>query len=228
MKLSIIIPTLNEAEIIKKTLLGLQDLRSSGHEVIVVDGGSDDDTRPIARPLVDRLISSGKGRAIQMNTGARDANGDVLLFLHADTCLPPQADQIINKGLQASNRVWGRFNVRLSGSHFILRIIERMMNIRSRLTGIATGDQAIFVRRDVFRHVGGFTESGLMEDIAISKKLLRHAGSPLCLHQNILTSSRRWEQHGMIKTILLMWRLRLAFFFGRDTDKLASLYNTGK
>ena len=223
MKLSIVIPTLNEAPHIVTTLETLQPLRRQGHEVIVADGWSDDDTLSLAQPLADIALRATPGRAHQMNAGAAQAGGDVLLFLHADTLLPDNADRIIADNLSASGKTWGRFDVRLSGHQTLLRPVEFMMNARSRISGIATGDQAIFVKQGTFDAIDGFPEIPLMEDIAMSR-LLKTTGSPLCLRQTVTTSSRRWERHGIVRTILLMWCLRLAFFLGADPRWLAHAY----
>lgn len=223
MKLSIIVPTWNEASAIAGTLSALQPLRGAGHELIVADGQSQDATVALARPLVDRILVSACGRARQMNAGAAQASGEVLLFLHADTRLPAGADVLVRHALERSGRAWGRFDVRLSGTQPLLRLVERMMNLRSRLTGIATGDQALFVRHDLFQAVGGFPDIPLMEDIALSTRLKRH-GRPACLHEAVVTSSRRWQQQGILRTILLMWRLRLAFALGADPHRLVNRY----
>ncbi len=220
-RISIIVPTLNEAYGITATLTPLQTLRQAGHEVIVVDGSSTDDTVAYAAQLVDHLVTSPRGRARQMNAGATAATGDVLLFLHADTMLPLDALAHVTAG---HSQLWGRFDVRLTGTHSLLRIVESMMNLRSRLTGIATGDQALFVERALFLAVGGFPDQPLMEDIALSRTLKRH-GRPLCLRAKVTTSSRRWEQNGVWSTILLMWRLRLAYFLGADPARLARQYH---
>jgi rSAM/selenodomain-associated transferase 2 len=161
-----------------------------------------------------------------MNAGAARASGDVLLFLHADTRLPPEAERLVLEGLARSGRDWGRFDVEIAGRHPMLKVIAMMMNLRSRLTGIATGDQAIFVKRDVFRAVGGFPNIALMEDVALSKALKRR-GRPLCIGECAVTSGRRWETHGVVRTILLMWRLRLAYYFGADPASLARQYGYG-
>lgn len=223
MKLSIIIPVLNEGPAIAQTLLALQPLREAGHEVIVVDGGSHDDTITVANPYADKIIQGPRGRSRQMNAGAKMAKGEILLFLHADTFLPDQADRMIIEGINGTKKSWGRFDVRLSGKHPLLRIIEFLMNWRSRLTSIATGDQAIFVKRDLFDSAGGFPEIDLMEDVALSK-ILKTFGRPLCLRQCVTTSSRRWEENGLFRTILLMWFLRLAYFFKANPKQLARLY----
>jgi rSAM/selenodomain-associated transferase 2 len=193
MKLSIIIPVLNEAPIVVHTLSSLQPLRQKGHEVIVVDGGSDDDSMLLSKPLADKVIQTLRGRSRQMNTGAKSASGDIFLFLHADTFLPEGADQIILQKIKRRKKVWGHFDVKLSGRHFLLRVIELLMNWRSRLSHIATGDQAIFVKREIFEAIGGFPEMDLMEDITLSKILKRYS-RPICLWQRVLTSSRRWER----------------------------------
>jgi rSAM/selenodomain-associated transferase 2 len=222
-RISIIIPALNEAAAIGATLAPLQPLRGRGHEVVVVDGGSVDGTPEIARPMADQVIASPRGRAAQQNAGAAAATGDVLLFLHADTLLPPDADRLVLDGLRTSGRGWGRFDVRLSGAAPLLRVVERMISLRSRVSGIATGDQAIFVRADWFRRTGGFPPIPLMEDVALSAALKR-LGPPLCLRERVTTSSRRWEERGIARTILLMWRLRLAYALGADPADLAGRY----
>ena len=222
-KLSIIMPVFNEGEGIAATLDALADLRALGTEVIVVDGGSRDATIQRARLRADRVISAPRGRALQMNAGAAKATGDVLLFLHADTQLPRDADHVLLNGLERSGRVWGRFNVKIEGRSPLLILVGWLMGLRSRLTGIATGDQAIFVRRDAFQTAGGFPEIPLMEDIALCKRLKR-ISAPLCLSERVVTSGRRWEKHGVINTIVLMWRLRLAYYFGADPNELAQQY----
>jgi rSAM/selenodomain-associated transferase 2 len=222
-RLSVVIPALNEAEQIAATLAPLQRLRAEGHEIIVVDGGSTDGTPALAAPLADRVLHAERGRARQMNAGARAAGGDVLLFLHADTRLPDDADRLILEGLAGSGRGWGRFDVRLSGRHPLLVITGPLFSLRSRISGVATGDQAIFVRRDWFERAGGYPDIPLMEDLALSRALKRR-GRPLCLWRRVVTSSRRWEQKGIVRTILLMWRLRLAYYLGADPAELARRY----
>lgn len=220
---SIIIPALNESSRLETTLAALQGMREAGHEAILVDGGSGDATREIAAPRVDHVLLGPRGRARQMNAGARKARGDILLFLHADTILPPDSIAAFLEEFPSSGRSWGRFDVRLSGRGPLLRLTAHLMNLRSRLTGIATGDQAIFVQREAFEAIGGFPEIPLMEDIAISRALRRLSG-PLCIRRPIVTSSRRWEERGVWRTILLMWRLRLAYFLGADPRRLARSY----
>lgn len=223
MSLSIIIPCLNEAQGIVGTLKALQPLRRRGVEVIVVDGGSDDGTVAQSGPWADQVLTAARGRAAQMNAGAACAHGELLLFLHAD-CLPPEeADGLIINGLNRARKSWGRFDVRIIGTHPLLRVVEMLMNLRSRLTGIATGDQGIFVTRSLFEAAGRFPEIALMEDIALSKRLKRF-GAPLNLPHRITASGRRWEQHGVLRTILLMWRLRLEYWLGADPNKLALRY----
>ena len=225
--LTIVVPTLNEAPGIVSFLQPLQPLRARGVEIILADGGSRDGTVAAAAPLVDRVISARRGRASQMNAGAAVAAGDVLLFLHADCALPEHADHSILNGLACSRRRWGRFDVRLSGTAIMLRIVERAMNLRSRLTGICTGDQGLFVERALFEDDGGFPDIELMEDVAISRNL-RKSGPPLCLPVALVTSSRRWEKNGIWRTIVLMWRLRLAYFLGAEPRQLAELYHGRK
>jgi rSAM/selenodomain-associated transferase 2 len=222
-RLSIIMPVLDEGEGIAAALDALADLRALGTEVIVVDGGSRDATIQRARMRADRVISAPRGRALQMNAGAETSAGDVLLFLHADTRLPADAEHIVLNRLERSGRSWGRFDVKIDGRNPLLAVVAAFMNIRSRLTGIATGDQAIFVRRDAFRAAGGFAAIPLMEDITLSKRLKR-VSPPLCLRECVVTSGRRWENHGVLNTVLLMWRLRLAYFFGADPRALARRY----
>jgi rSAM/selenodomain-associated transferase 2 len=212
------VPALNEAAGIRAALEALAPLRARGHEVIVADGGSDDGTAELARSLCDRLVVAPRGRASQMNAGARAATGDVLLFLHADTVLPPDAPEVISRS--TADHVWGRFDVEIEGRHPMLKVVARSMNLRSRLTGIATGDQAIFVRRGAFP---GFAEIPLMEDIAFSKAMKRR-GAPACLRSRVRTSGRRWESRGVLRTVLLMWRLRLAYALGADPARLAEKY----
>ena len=222
-KLTIIMPVLDEGEAIAATLDALADLRALGTEVIVVDGGSRDATIQRARLRADRVISAPRGRALQMNAGAAKASGDVLLFLHADTRLPADADHVVLTGLERSGRAWGRFNIKIDGRSPLLRVVGFLMGLRSQITGIATGDQAIFARRDAFQAVGGFVEIPLMEDIALCKRLKR-VSRPLCLRQCVVTSGRRWDRYGVFPTIRLMWRLRLAYFFGADPKELAQQY----
>jgi rSAM/selenodomain-associated transferase 2 len=221
---SIVIPTLNEEQVIVSCLTALQPLRNCC-EIIVVDGGSTDNTKRLARPFADKVISSAKGRAIQMNTGAESAEGDVLIFLHADTFLPDDAlDQITQA---SNNRGWGRFDVRLSGRHPMLNIVALLINWRSRITGIATGDQTIFVGKQLFESVGQFPVIPLMEDIALCKKL-KKITPPICLKTKVMSSGRRWEQFGITRTVLLMWSLRLRYALGADPQTLAILYSKGQ
>jgi rSAM/selenodomain-associated transferase 2 len=208
----------NEAGGIRAALEALAPLRARGHEVIVADGGSEDGTVDLAREFCDRLLICARGRALQMNAGAGAASGDILVFLHADTALPPDAPGLIAQAMK--NHVWGRFDVEIQGSHPLLKVVAWSMNLRSRLTGIATGDQAIFVRRDAFP---GFAEIPLMEDVAFSKAMQRR-GPPACLRSRVRTSGRRWESRGVLRTVLLMWRLRLAYALGADPARLVEKY----
>ena len=221
--LSIIVPVFNEADSIEAFLVSVRESCAERTQIIVVDGGSTDATASLAGPKCDQLVESRKERAAQMNTGATYANGEIFWFLHADSRLPKHADNLIREALARSGRDWGFFYVRLSGSDVMLRIVERLMNWRSRLTGIASGDQGIFVTREMFERIGGFPGIALMEDIAISRKL-NVAGRPVCLSKKLVTSSRRWEKNGMLRTIFLMWKLRLLYFLGVEPDKLARMY----
>jgi rSAM/selenodomain-associated transferase 2 len=217
-RLSVVVPALNEARGIRAALEALAPLRTRGHEVIVVDGGSSDGTAQRATGLCDQLLTTARGRAVQMNAGARAATGDALVFLHADTRLPPRADELVHQSLK--EHLWGRFDVAIEGRHPLLRMVGCAMNLRSRLTGIATGDQAIFVRRAAF---AGFPEIALMEDVAFCKRMKR-LGPPACLRDKVLTSGRRWESRGVLRTIVLMWSLRLAYLFGVSPDRLIRFY----
>ena len=224
MRLSIVVPVLNEAQDIAAFLAPLQALRELGHEVIVVDGDSSDSTAGAAHPLADHVVASPRGRAIQMNRGARIGSGDALIFLHADTQLPDNAPGLIEKALM--HHAWGRFDVKIAGRSAWLPVIAAMMNLRSRLTGIATGDHAIFVSRAAFDAVGGYPDQPLMEDIELSKRLKR-IGPPACLRARVATSGRRWERHGAWRTVLLMWRLRLDYWRGVPAERLAARYHPG-
>ena len=222
-KLSIVIPTFNETEQIVPCLEKLQTIRKSGNEVIVVDGDSTDDTIVLAEPLCDQIIQSQKSRSIQMNAGAKVSSGQCILFLHADTTLPLNILELFSHIDNIENR-WGRFDIKLSGEAGIFRVIEKCINLRSRLSGIATGDQVIFVGKTLFSRINGFPEIALMEDIAISK-ILKSYSEPFCIKDEVLSSSRRWENNGIIRTILKMWLIRLLYFFRFDTNKLVKLYS---
>jgi rSAM/selenodomain-associated transferase 2 len=220
-RLSIIIPTLDEAAGIEAQLLALAPLRAQGVELIVVDGGSTDGSASLAGPHADQVLLGPPGRAVQMNCGARAAAAPALLFLHADTRLPRAAPQAVLAALV--ERQWGRFDVRITGRHPLLRVVAWAMNLRSRASGIATGDQAMFVRRAAFETAGGFPEIPLMEDLALSRRL-RALGRPACLRLKVETSGLRWEAHGVVRTVLLMWRLRTAYWLGADPARLAVRY----
>jgi rSAM/selenodomain-associated transferase 2 len=221
--LSIIIPVLDEAANIAPALQALAPLRARGAEVIVADGGSHDDTVTRAAPLADRVVVSARGRATQMNAGAAAARGHALLFLHADTRLPADADRIVLDALTRPQRAWGRFDVTIEGRHPLLPVVAAAMNFRSRLTGITTGDQAMFVTRQAFDAAGGFPQIALMEDITFARNLKR-ISRPVSLRARVTTSGRRWEARGVMRTILLMWRLRLMYFLGATPDQLARRY----
>ena len=223
-RLSIIVPVLDEAPTIQASLEDLQALRRGGVELVVVDGASRDATASLAAPLADRVIAAPRGRASQMNAGAREARGEILLFLHADTTLAPGTVEAMLARLDAEGREWGRFDVAIAGADPLLALVALLMNARSRVTGVATGDQAIFVRRAAFEAVGGFPAIPLMEDVALSKSLKRRS-RPLCLRERVVTSARRWERHGTLRTIVLMWRLRLAYALGADPHRLARRYD---
>lgn len=225
MKFSLIIPTLNEADNIHACLSALQALRNDC-ELIVVDGGSHDNTLELAQGLADQILSAPQGRARQMNVGAQHAYGDILIFLHADTFLPGNALALIHQHID-STKPWGRFDIQLEGRHFMLNVIAQLMNWRSRLSGIATGDQVIFVTKEAFTAAGQFPDIALMEDIALCSKLL-NITPPICLKAKVRSSGRRWEAFGIYKTVLLMWSLRLRYWIGTDPQRLAALYRGGK
>lgn len=222
-ELSIIMPVLNEAASITESLQALAPCRARGVEVVVVDGGSDDATVAQAVPLADRVISAARGRGHQMNAGAACARGTVLMFLHADTRLPADADRMVLASLAWSPRAWGRFDVSIAGRSALLPAIAALMNLRSRVTGIATGDQSMFVRRQAFEEAGGFPNTAIMEDIALSKQLRRRS-RPLCIGFKAITSGRRWDQNGALVTVVTMWTLRLAYYLGVPPDSLARFY----
>ena len=221
-RLTIVIPVLNEAAHIAAALVALAPLRERGIELIVVDGGSSDGSQVLARSLADQVLLSPPGRARQMNAGAKAASGDALLFLHADTVLPSDAPALVARAL--TRRAWGRFDVQIDGRSRLLPIVAALMNTRSRLTGVATGDQAIFVRRQAFEAIGGFPDQPLMEDIEISTRLRRQHGQPACLRTRVTTSGRRWDERGAWRTLWLMWRLRLGYRLGVSAERLAAAY----
>ena len=224
MQYSIIMPCLNEADTINASLKHLLETidAPSTVEIILCDGGSEDETLQLASQFPVTILNSQPGRAYQMNTGAKNATGEWLLFLHMDTRLPPHWMQLIQ---QCQSR-WGRFDVRLSGQHWFFRIIEKAMNLRSRFTSVATGDQVLFFRRDLFNQLGGFPQIPLMEDIAMSK-IARKLNAPACIRDTVTTSSRRWEQNGIVYTIFLMWFMRLAYWMGIKPETLHRLYYSG-
>ncbi len=224
MPLSIIVPVLNEAPGIEGTLRNLRAACGSADQIIVVDGGSSDNTCALAMPLCDSIVVSEKGRARQLNAGAATATAQVLWFVHADTLVPTDGAAIVCDALDNSpGKCWGRFNVRFSSPKIPFKVIAFFMNWRSRLTGIATGDQGIFITRECFDRVNGFPEQALMEDVDISKALKKQS-APICLSAKVITSSRRWEKNGVLRTVLLMWKLRLYHFIGVPVDRLAKLY----
>ena len=228
MKLAIVLPTLNEAAGVEAALAALTPLRARGSVVVVADGGSSDATVARATPLADRVLAAPRGRAAQMNAGAacaEAATADALLFLHADTRLPADADRLIAAALERA--AWGRFDATIAGTHPMLAVVAALMNWRSRATGIATGDQAIFVRRAAFDALGGYAPVPLMEDIDFCRRAKR-VSRPACLRARVVTSGRRWERHGVWRTIGLMWRLRAAYFFGADPARLARRYRAAR
>jgi rSAM/selenodomain-associated transferase 2 len=223
-RVSIVIPALNEAGAISATLRALATARARGAEVIVVDGGSQDGTTEIAASAADHVIIAEPGRANQMNAGVRSASGEILLFMHADSIAPRDVDLLLVQAVGGAQLAWGRFDVHIESDVRMLRLVAALMNMRSRITGIATGDQGIFTTRPLFEALGGFPRQPLMEDIAFSRSAKRLA-APICLRDRMHTSGRRWERHGVFRTILLMWKLRLAYFLGTDPRDLALRYD---
>lgn len=223
LKITIIIPVLNDVEALKTLLPQLQSWRELGHEVLLVDGGSSDGSLPFSRAMVDRILMTGVGRGRQMNLGAENAIHDILLFMHADSALPESGLEQLLAAMSINENQWGRFDVVLNNSGLAYRMISFMMNLRSRISGVATGDQGIFVRSSLFHRVGGFQIIPLMEDIALSKTL-RKISRPVCISSKLKTSARRWEQQGVVRTVLLMWLIRLAYFAGARPDKLVKIY----
>ncbi|MEX1994742.1 MAG: TIGR04283 family arsenosugar biosynthesis glycosyltransferase [Steroidobacteraceae bacterium] len=223
MQISIIIPVLNEAVLLPEALRRLGPFAVRGAEIIVVDGGSSDGSAQIAGQAGLRVLRTQRGRARQMNAGAAAAHGDVYLFLHADTTLPADALDRVQEALREGARAWGRFDVALEGDGVVLALVAWLINLRSRLTGIATGDQAMFVTRRAFRALGGFPDQPLMEDVELSRRLLSRS-RPACLRERVVTSARRWQDRGTLRTILLMWRLRWLYWRGRPADELVREY----
>lgn len=222
--IAIVVPVLAEPEIDRQ----LEALRTCApQELIVVDAG-DSTTMERVRAFAGthagavRVLRSAPGRARQMNAGARAAGSDILLFVHADTLLPARALTLVREAV-AAGALWGRFDVRLSGAQPAFRVIERFMNWRAALTGIATGDQAMFVRRDVFAMLGGFAPIELMEDIELSTRL-KWVAPPFRIRERVITSSRRWEQKGVLRTVMTMWLLRGLYAFGVSPRRLAAWY----
>ncbi len=221
MNISVIVPVLNEEKNIVATLEALQAL--TPYEIIIVDGGSWDRTREIAALFQVKVISSERGRARQMNRGAGEASGDVLLFLHADTRLPPTAFADIAGALGDPCYLGGRFDVELDGDHWLLPLVGRMISYRSRISKVATGDQGIFVRREVFERMHGFEDIPLMEDIAFCRTMKR-VGGVACLSTRVVTSARRWEADGVWRTIARMWTIKLLYFAGVSPARLKQFY----
>lgn len=222
-RLSIIVPLFNESGQLASLIDHLRLWKSKGCDIILVDGGSSDDTLAKIQGSGLKALSAPRGRARQMNAGAAVAEGEILLFLHADTRLCDGADTLVRNALARNNRYWGRFDVRIEGDHWLLMVVGGLMNLRSRLTGMATGDQCLFVSATIFHAVGGFPEQPLMEDIELSRRLLR-VSRPACLRRKVTTSGRRWRDRGVWRTIWLMWRLRWAYWRGTPAEQLVERY----
>jgi len=222
LSVAVVIPVLNEAELLLQHIREFKALHNE-HHVVFCDAGSEDETCALLQQHGLHYCTSQRGRALQMNTGASACNNNILLFIHADTMISSSDIKLVKKAMQDESVVGGRFDICLSGKAFAFRIIETMINLRSRITGVSTGDQCQFVRRSVFEAMGGFPEQALMEDVELSKRL-KHYGKVTCLKQKVVTSSRRWEKYGIVKTILLMWKLRFLYWFGTPAEKLAEIY----
>ena len=225
LSIAIIIPVFNEAAVLPELTERLQAVGAD--ELIFVDGGSCDESRRLLEHSGVRWLQSEPGRATQMNAGAEDCIGDIILFIHADTIISYSNISAVRETMKDDSFVGGRFDVRLSGNNIAFRMIEWLINMRSRLTGISTGDQCQFVRRSVFEQMGGFPEQPLMEDIEFSRRLKRQ-GRIACLNETVITSSRRWEQHGIVATVWLMWKLRFLYCFGVSPEKLAQMYRQAR
>jgi rSAM/selenodomain-associated transferase 2 len=221
MRISVIVPVLNEEKSIAASLMELQRLKPE--EMIIVDGGSSDETREICQRFGVELYLSHPGRAAQMNFGAQRASGDVLLFLHADTRLPPSAFDDIRAALQDRQVLGGRFDLELDSPRPLLKLIGFMISLRSRLSKVGTGDQAIFVRREIFAELGGYADIPLMEDVALSRALKRR-GAVACLRSRVVSSARRWEMEGIWRTVLKMWTLKTLYLLGISPVRLKRYY----
>jgi len=222
---AVVVPLLNEADGLPRLLQSLK--ACAPDELMLVDGGSSDGTAQILQGSELRFLTSKPGRAVQMNAGARVCESDIILFLHADTDISSGSVEFLRELGGKPDMVGGRFDVRLSGQQIALRVIEWFINLRSRLSRISTGDQAMFVRREVFEAMGGFSDIPLMEDVEFSRRLKRR-GKIACLRQKVCTSSRRWEGHGMVRTVVLMWRLRLLYWLGVSPEKLVEMYRDAR
>jgi rSAM/selenodomain-associated transferase 2 len=219
--LSVVIPMLNEETQLPDLVHNLRSNLPRETEIVVVDGGSTDASVEVCRNAGLKVVTSAAGRALQMNRGAQDVRGDVILFLHADTRLPPQAFDLIQTAMEKC--VWGRFDIKIEGAPQFLKVVAWLINLRSRITGIATGDQAIFVKSNVFKEMGGFPRQPLMEDVDLSAQLKKRS-RPACLRTVVRTSGRRWEKHGVFRTIVLMWWLRWQHWIGVPLERIARSY----
>jgi len=221
--ISFVIPTLNESDSLNLQRTNLAALIHEGYEIIVIDGGSQDDTISIAQHIGCKCIETKASRGYQLHVGAKACSHEIIIFLHADTGLTVRAVKNAQQALQANNKHWGRFNVSFTNEDLVFKVIAWFMNLRSCLTAIVTGDQALFMLKEVYFSTGGFSDIPLMEDIEFSKRLKRHS-RPVCLNDSVVTSSRKWERNGILNTILSMWRFRIMYYFGTSPDKLARLY----
>ena len=221
-KISIIIPVFNEAEIIEDSLLRLRE--NSDIEIIVVDGGSQDNTVTLAQNLGVKVVTSPHpGRANQMNFGASVATGDILLFLHIDTRLPPNFPRIIRAILSEEKIIAGAFQLAINSEKKSLKIIEAMVNLRSHLFSLPYGDQAIFLKASTFQNHGGFPPLPIMEDFVLMRQLKRQGKIKIAV-EKVLTSSRRWDSLGVWRTTLINQLIIIGYFLGISPTKLQKLY----
>jgi len=223
--IAVIVPVFNEAHRLQERLQHCIDLQAD--ELIVVDGGSTDATPAILSQSGVTWLTSDAGRAAQMNAGATACKSEIIIFIHIDTVVSECSLSAVKRAMLQPDSVGGRFDVRLSGHHIVFRWIELMINLRSRFTKISTGDQCQFVSRDVFEAMGGFARVPLLEDVEFSKRL-KKLGRIACLRQQVTTSSRRWQQHGIASTVWLMWKIRLLYWLGVSPEKLAKLYRDAR
>jgi rSAM/selenodomain-associated transferase 2 len=223
LKLSVIVPMLNEAGAIGATLAAIR-VGAPDAEIVVVDGGSADGSVEIARPRCEVVIIGERGRAQQMNAGAARSSGEAMVFVHADTIVPESFARDIETALADPSVVGGRFDIRLDDDHPLCVLIGALISLRSRISRTATGDQAIFVRRTTFDALGGFPDLPICEDLDFARRLKR-AGRVACLRTKVITSARRWRRGGILRTSIRMWTIRLLYLAGVSPSRLSRMYS---